>query len=402
MNYTRTRWGCYTALFTQAVVNNLAPILFVIFQDNYHVSFESLGRLVLVNFMVQLLTDLLAVRYAEKIGPGRCMVLSHFLSAFGLWAMAILPSVLPDPYTGLCISAVLYAIGGGLNEVLASPILEALPSKSKSASMSLLHSFYCWGQLVVVLLSTLYLKLFSGADWRILPIIWSLIPLANVFVFLRAPIVPLVNEGKTMRAKDLFSQRRFWVFLVIMLCAGASELCMSQWASLFAQKGLGVDKFIGDLAGPCLFALFMGIGRIAASLIGERVKTQTQLLVSSIACVVCYLIAALASPVFALFGCAFCGVTVAVLWPATYSYGSRSFPQGGAVLFGFLAMAGDMGCSVGPWLTGIVSDAVAAMSAVGDAQLALRIGILAGASFPLVLAICMLFTKKAKEKTSQN
>ena len=397
MNYARTRWGCYTALFTQAVVNNLAPVLFAVFQDSYHVSFESLGRLVLVNFMVQLCTDVLAVRFVDKIGPRRCMVLSHFLSAFGLCAMALLPSMLPSPYLGLCISSVLYAVGGGLNEVLASPILEALPSKSKSASMNLLHSFYCWGQVVVVLLSTLYLKVFTNADWRILPLIWSIIPFVNLFVFLRAPIVPLVKEGKTMHAKDLFSQRRFWVLLVIMLCAGASELCMAQWASLFAQKGLGVDKFIGDLAGPCLFAVFMGIGRVGASLIGERVKTQTQLLVSASACVVCYLVAALASPVFALLGCAFCGVTVAVLWPATYSFGSRCFPQGGAVLFGLMAMAGDMGCSLGPWLTGFVSDMAQSVLTVADPQqLALRIGILAGVIFPFVLAVCLLFTRKAK------
>ncbi len=397
MSYTRTRCGCYTALFTQAVVNNLAPILFVVFQDSYFVSFESLGRLVLVNFLVQLCTDLLAVRYADKIGPGRCMVFSHFLSAVGLWAMVILPTVLPSPYLGLCISTVLYAIGGGLNEVLASPILEALPSKSKTGSMNLLHSFYCWGQLVVVLFSTLYLKLFTNADWRILPLIWSVIPLVNMFVFLRAPIVPFVQEGKTMSAKTLFSVKRFWVLLVIMLCAGASELCMSQWASLFAQKGLGVDKFVGDLAGPCLFAVFMGIGRIAASIIGDRIKTETQLLVSSVACVACYLLAALASPVFALLGCALCGVTVAVLWPATYSYGSRCFPRGGAVLFGFLAMAGDSGCSLGPWVTGLVSDLTVGSFAVEYAQqFALRCGLLAGVVFPFVLAVCLLFVGRKK------
>ncbi len=399
MNYTRTRWGCYTALFTQAVVNNLAPVLFVIFQDNYHISFESLGRLVLVNFCVQLLTDLLAVRYAEKIGIRRCMVLSHLLSAAGLIAMAVLPSVMCSPYLGLTISAVLYAVGGGLNEVLASPILEALPTKSKSASMSLLHSFYCWGQVFVVLFSTLYLKLFSSADWRILPVVWASIPLVNMLIFLRAPMLPLVKTGKGLSAKELFSKKRFYVFLVIMLCAGASELCMAQWASMFAQKGLGVDKFIGDLAGPCLFAVFMGIGRVGASILGERVSTRMQLLVSASACVICYLVAALAqNAVLSLLGCAFCGVTVAVLWPATYSYGSRSFPQGGAVLFGLLAMAGDMGCSLGPWLTGWIADVVqVGTSAVNAAQIALRTGLFAGAIFPLLLVLCLLFGMKEKK-----
>ncbi len=398
MNYTRTRWGCYISLFMQAVVNNLAPVLFVVFQDIYHVSFESLGRLILVNFMVQLLTDLLAVKFADKIGPRRGMLLSHTFSTVGLWAMALLPLLLPKPYIGLMLSTVLYAIGGGLNEVMASPVLEALPSKSKSASMSLLHSFYCWGQVAVVLLSTVYLKLFSMAEWWILPLVWSLVPLCNTFVFLRAPFVPLLKEGKTVSAKTLFSRKRFWVLLVIMLCAGAAELCMAQWASLFAQRGLGVDKFVGDLAGPCLFAVFMGIGRVTASVIGERIRTETQLLVSAIACVVCYLLAALASPVFALIGCAFCGVTVAVLWPATYSYGSRTFPHGGAVLFALLAMAGDMGCSLGPWVTGIVSDVAQKLLSPAMQPMALRYGILAGAIFPLVLAVCLLFTGRIKTK----
>lgn len=400
MNYTRTRFGCYGALFTQAVVNNLAPILFIVFQNQYHLSYESLGRLVLFNFMVQLLTDVFAARFADKLGPGRCMVLSHLLSAVGLAAMAVLPSVLPSPYVGLCISAVLYAIGGGLNEVLASPILEALPSKSKSAAMNLLHSFYSWGQVLVVLLSTLYLKLFPAADWRVLPIVWAVIPLCNMFVFLGAPIVPLVKEGKTMTAKALFSTKRFALFLIIMLCAGASELSMAQWSSMFAQKGLGVDKFIGDLAGPCLFAVFMGIGRVFAGSIGERIRVRTQLLVSSVACFVCYLLAALAgNAVLALFGCAFCGITVAVLWPATYSLGSQAFPRGGAVLFGLLAMAGDMGCSLGPWLTGAVSDVVQKLSTATNAeQFGLHCGILAGAIFPLVLAICLLSDGKYKKE----
>jgi len=269
-----------------------------------------------------------------------------------------------------------------------------------------LHSFYCWGQVLVVLLSTLYLKAFPGADWRILPIAWSLIPAINIFVFLRAPIVPLVKEGKLMNAKELFATKRFLLFLIIMLCAGASELCMAQWASLFAQKGLGVDKFIGDLAGPCLFAMFMGIGRITAGLIGDRVKVKTQLMVSAAACVCCYLVAALAqNAVFALCGCAFCGVTVAVLWPATYSLGSATFPRGGAVLFGLMAMAGDMGCSLGPWLTGLVSDiAVGRISAVNAEQIALRIGLFAGAVFPFLLFVCLSLEsvfKKKKEATSK-
>lgn len=400
MNYTRTRWGCYTALMTQAVVNNLAPILFIVFQNNYHVSYESLGRLVLVNFFVQLLTDLFAAKFADKIGPGRCMVVSHFLSAVGLWAMAILPSVLPSPYMGLCISAVLYAVGGGLNEVLASPILEALPTRSKSASMNLLHSFYSWGQVLVVLLSTLYLKVFADADWRILPFIWSVIPLVNLFVFLGAPIVPFVKEGKTMSAKALFSTKRFGLFLVIMLCAGASELAMAQWASMFAQKGLGVDKFIGDLAGPCLFAVLMGIGRVLAGSLGARISVRVQLTVSAAACAGCYLLAALSGNAYlALFGCAFCGITVAVLWPATYSLGSQTFPQGGAVLFGLLAMAGDMGCSLGPWLTGAVSDLAGHLSHAANAeQIGLRCGLLAGAIFPLVLFVCLLFDNRKKKE----
>ncbi len=401
MNYTRTRWGCYTALMTQAVVNNLAPVLFIVFQNNYHVSYESLGRLVLFNFLMQLATDLFAARFSDKIGPRRCMLLSHLLSAVGLWAMAILPTVLPDPYTGLCISAVLYAVGGGLNEVLASPILEALPSKSKSASMNLLHSFYSWGQVLVVLFSTLYLKLFADADWRILPIIWSVIPLVNIFVFLRAPLVPFVKEGKTMTARALFSTRRFGLFLIIMLCAGASELSMAQWASMFAQKGLGVDKFIGDLAGPCLFAVFMGIGRVLAGSIGARISVRLQLTVSAAACVVCYLLAALSkNAVLALFGCAFCGITVAVLWPATYSLGSQTFPHGGAVLFGLLAMAGDLGCSLGPWLTGAVSDLAKHFTLAENAeQLALRCGLLAGAIFPFVLVVCLLADGKRKKES---
>lgn len=407
--YRNTTFSCYRGYITQAIINNLAPLLFIIFQTNYQISYASLGQLVLVNFATQLLTDIWASRYADHYGYRKCMVAAHALCCIGLISLGILPFILPSPYIGLVISVMLYAIGGGLLEVIVSPIIEALPSDNKEASMSLLHSFYCWGQMLVVFLSTFLLWIIGRELWFLLPILWSLFPLYNLFQFLHVPLLTLVHEGHGMKLKELFSFPMFYLALLLMVCAGASELTMSQWSSLFAEKGLQLPKLYGDLLGPGLFALLMAIGRTIYGYLGDRLPLKLCLFGSSILCIASYLVTVFCPyPILSLFACSLCGLSVALMWPGTFSLTSATFPNGGTLLFGLLAVCGDLGCSFGPWLAGKISDYVQSggptlsiwMNAALDSeQLGLRSGLLAAVIFPLLMAISLLIFHRRKPRT---
>lgn len=395
--YRNTTFACYRGYITQAIVNNLAPLLFIIFQDNFSISYDRLGQLVLINFGTQLLTDIWATKYADRIGYRRCMVAAHALCFIGLMSMGILPLLLPKPYVGLVLSIMVYAIGGGLLEVVVSPIVEALPNENKESSMSLLHSFYCWGQMSVVLLSTLLLFLIGRSLWFILPILWSLFPLYNMFKFRKVPMLPLVKEGMCMRLKDLLSFPTFYLAMLLMICAGASELTMSQWSSLFAEKGLQIPKLYGDLLGPGLFAVFMAIGRTIYGYFGDRLPIKGCMLGSSILCVFTYLVTVFSPyPLLSLFACSICGLSVSLMWPGTFSLASATFPRGGTLMFGVLAIFGDLGCSLGPWLAGKISDTVKntgstlsiwVNSGLDVEQLGLRSGLLTGMVFPLFMGL---------------
>ena len=384
MTFDHTRRACYTGYVTQAIVNNLAPLLFIVFQTRYEIPYEMLGRLVLLNFATQLITDLVAVRVVDRAGYRVPLVLAHVFCVLGLVMLAVLPAVLVSPYVGLCLAIVVYAIGGGILEVLVSPVVDALPSpqEGKAAAMSLLHSFYCWGQVGVVIGTTLILARVGHDAWPILPLVWALVPLANLVAFLRVPLPPTVPDEHRTALTRLFTTPAFAAALVLMLCAGASELTMSQWSSLFAEQGLGLPKVWGDLAGPCLFAVLMGIGRIVYGLWGEKIPLIPALLACGALATVCYLTTALArDPWLSLAGCALCGLAISLLWPGTFSLTARRFPLGGTAMFAVLAMMGDAGAAVGPWLAGAVADT----SGVG-----LRAGLLAGTAFPLGVVVTTL------------
>lgn len=343
-----------------------------------------LGRLVLLNFATQLLTDLVAVKIVDRAGYRVPLVVAHVASVAGLAMLSVLPSVTSTPYLGLALAIVTYAIGGGILEVLVSPLVDALPSPTerKAAAMSLLHSFYCWGQVAVVVGTTLLLARIGESAWQILPVVWAMVPLANLMMFLRVPLPPMVPEEHRTALGTLVGARGFVAALLLMVCAGATELTMSQWSSLFAERGLGMTKVWGDLAGPCLFAVLMGLGRFAYGLWGERVPLAPVMTASGALAIACYLVAAMArSPALALVACATCGLAVSLLWPGTFSLTARRFPLGGGAMFAVLAMCGDLGAAVGPWLAGIVADLSAAR---------LRAGLLAGTIFPLAIVGTMV------------
>ncbi|GAA3411395.1 MFS transporter [Streptosporangium vulgare] len=402
MTYDHTRRACYTGYVTQAIVNNLAPLLFIVFQTRYQLPLEMLGRLVLLNFATQLVTDIVAVKFVDRTGYRVPLVLAHILSALGLVLLAVAPAVSPSPYLGLCVAIIVYAVGGGLLEVLVSPVVDALPSpqEGKAAAMSLLHSFYCWGQVAVVAGSTLLLAWIGQDAWQVLPVAWALVPLVNMVAFLRVPLPATVPDEHRTSLRALFGAPAFAAAVVLMLCAGAAELTMSQWSSLFAEDGLGVSKVWGDLAGPCLFAVLMGIGRIVYGLWGERIPLVPAMAACGALATVCYLVVCLSSnPVVSLVGCAVCGLAVSLLWPGTFSLAAARFPLGGAAMFGVLAVFGDAGGAAGPWIAGAAADASSAaggfLTTLSDALpddggSGLRTGLLVATAFPLAVVALTL------------
>lgn len=380
--YRTTLVSCFVAYIVQAVVNNFVPLLFVTFQSEFGMPLSQITLLITVNFAVQLTVDLLSARFVDVIGYRASIVAAHILTAVGLVLLTVLPQSV-DPFAGILAAVVVYAIGGGIIEVLVSPIVEACPTDDKASAMSLLHSFYCWGNVGVVLLSTVFFAYVGVSSWRLLACAWAVLPLANALVLLRTPIAKPLDEGDAgMSVGELLGSRVFWVLVVMMLCAGASEQSVSQWASAFAERGLQVGKTMGDLAGPMMFALLMGTARLLYAKIGSRWDLGRTMLASTLLCVASYLLTSLSPwPALSLVGCGLCGFSVGVLWPGTFSRASAALRRGGTAMFALLALAGDLGCSAGPTLVGMVSDA-----AGGN----LGAGILAGAVFPVVLAVCLI------------
>ena len=393
--WRHTQYASYLGYITQAIVNNLAPLLFLIFQEVYRIPLEQITLLVTVNFCVQLSVDMLSTRFVDKIGYRPCIVAAHFFAAAGLAGLGVFPRLLPDPFVGLLAAVFLYAIGGGLIEVLVSPIVEACPTENKASVMSLLHSFYCWGSVGVILLSTLFLGAFGKSAWTVLALLWALLPLFNAFWFWRVPIARLTEEGEALPLGKLFSQKLFWIFAALMVAAGACELSMSQWASAFAESGLGVSKTVGDLAGPCFFAVLMGCARVVYAKVGHKLNLLNAQWMCGLLCVAAYLLAALSPvPVLALLGCGLCGFSVGILWPGTFSVAARYLPKGGTAMFALLALFGDLGCTGGPTLVGFVSGAFG-----GE----LKMGLLAAVVFPVFLILAVLECKRTlaggKEKS---
>lgn len=385
-NYKKTLIACYLGFVTQAISANFTPLLFLTFISTYGITLEKIAMIPLVFYLTQLLIDLAATKFADKIGYRTCVVSSQVLSAIGLVLMAVLPEVLSVPFIGIMISVVLYAMGSGLVEVLVSPIVEACPFENKEGMMSLLHSFYCWGAMGVILGSTLFFAIFGLENWKILTFIWALVPLYNTFNFISCPIERLVEDGKSMGIRKLLKTPIFWLMIILMVCSGASEASMAQWASAFTESAIGVSKTVGDLAGPCLFAMFMGISRILYGKFSEKLDLTKVMLVCGILCAGCYLLASLSTvPILGLAGCALCGLTVGIMWPGSISISSQKCPRGGTAMFAFLALAGDLGAMVSPAMVGTLSE-------MADDNL--KTGLLAAAIFPIVLVFGLLILKK--------
>lgn len=383
LGYKSTMFACFAGYVVQSVVNNFVPLLFIIFQDSFQIPLSQITMLVTFNFAMQLTVDLLSAKFVDKIGYRASMLIAHICSAAGLILLAVLPNLM-DPFTGLLISVMIYAIGGGILEVLVTPIAECCPTDNREASVSLLHSIYCWGHIAVVVLSTAFFQLVGTDKWQLLALLWAIIPILNGILFTKVPIGNLLSAGeKGMTIRELFCSKVFWILMVMMVCSGASEQGVSQWASAFAERGLGIPKAVGDLAGPLSFALCMALSRTFYGKFGDKIDLDKFMKRSAILCVFSYLAAALAPhPALNLIGCGLCGLSVGIMWPGSFSRASRVLPRGGTAMFALLALGGDLGCSLGPTLVGTVSDAAA-----GN----LYIGILAATIFPVLMVLCLIF-----------
>ena len=388
--YQRTVYACFVGYIVQAIVNNFVPLLFLTFHAAFGIPLIQITFLVTLNFGVQLLVDLASVAFVDRIGYRLSLMIAHGCSALGLVLLALLPDVLHDPYVGILISVVLYAIGGGLLEVLVSPVMESCPTPNKEAAMSLLHSFYCWGHVGVVLISTAFFTLFGIAHWRIMACLWSIVPFVNLILFSRVPIATLIKDGeKGMTLVELLKNKLFWILLLLMICAGACEQAVSQWASTFAEQGLGVSKTLGDLAGPMLFAILMGASRAIYGKLGDRLPLEKCIFGCALLCLGSYLVISLCPiPAISLIACGICGFSVGIFWPGTFSMASAALPTGGTALFALLALGGDVGCSGGPTYVGAISSALG-----GD----LKKGILLAIVFPILLLIGLGLKKRTKK-----
>jgi MFS family permease len=390
-DYKKTVHACFMSYIVQAIINNFVPLLFLTFQLEYGISLSRITMLVTLNFGIQLLVDLLSAGIIDRVGYRASMITAHILSAIGLVSLTILPGFFSQAWAGLFAAVVIYAAGGGLLEVLVSPIVEACPTDNKEKAMSMLHSFYCWGHVGVVLVSTVFFSIAGLKNWRLLALFWALIPAVNMVLFFKVPIAPLVEEDEGLSLRALIGKRMFWGFMLLMVCAGASEQAVSQWASAFAEQGMGVSKAIGDLAGPMFFATMMGISRAAYGKYGEKINLKKLMIASGILCISSYFLISLSPfPVLGFLGCGLCGLSVGILWPGTFSMASASIRGGGTAMFAFLALAGDLGCSGGPTFVGIVS---------GYFENNLKTGILVAVLFPVILVFTLIHFNKSDRKT---
>ena len=388
--YKKTLLACYLGFITQAIAANFAPLLFITFYRTYNISFGQLALIPTCFYITQIIVDFACTKFVDKIGYRISIIVSEITSAIGLIGLAFLPDIVSSPFIGIIICTIIYAIGSGLIEVLCSPIIEACPFENKEGMMSLLHSFYCWGSVGVILGSTIFFAIFGLEHWRILSCIWALIPLYNVYNFLTCPIEPIIEDGKGMTIRELFKTNIFWLLIILMICAGSSEAVIAQWSSAFAESSLNISKSIGDLAGPCGFAFFMGLSRVLYVKLNRKVDLTVFMAFSGLMCFCCYLLAGLANiPILGLIGCMLCGFSVGIMWPGSISISSSILPKGGTTMFAFLALAGDLGGSIGPAIVGNVSQIM------GEN---LQAGILSGIGFPLILAVSALVIRKWRSK----
>lgn len=395
LTYKHTQYTCYMAYITGALVNNYTPLLFLTFQKTFGISITQLALLVTVNFVTQMAVDFIGANFVDRIGYRISIVAGNTFAALGLLLMAFLPEVMADKLAALTVATFVYAVGSGINEVLISPILEALPIKEKSSAMSMLHSFYCWGCVIVIGLSTLFFHFFTTAKWQLLTCLWTVVPVLTIIMFLFVPIYKLGGEGGKSSVKSLFSMKYFGLFMLLMTCSGASEVAIAQWASMFAEDGLGVSKTVGDLLGPCMFAILMGTARVMYAIFHERWNLIKFMIFCSIGCIASYLVATLPSnPLVSLTGCAMCGFFVAITWPGMLSLASSHYKSGGTAMFGILALSGDIGCFLGP-------EVVAIGSKLGVFDSPIRTGLLCAVIFPVIMLVSILVLNRKIGNTKQ-
>ncbi len=389
-NYKKTLRACYFGFITQAIVANFTPLLFLKFHTEYGIPLGQIALISTTFFFTQLIVDILCAKYVERIGYRRAVVVSEAASAVGLIGLAFLPDLLPSPFAGIIVSVIIYAIGSGLIEVLVSPIVEACPFENKESVMSLLHSFYCWGTVAVILISTLFFNVFGISNWKWMACIWAILPLYNIYNFMTCPIEYLVEDGQGMSVGELLKSPLFWTGIILMICAGASEISMSQWASAFTESALGIEKRMGDLAGPCMFAVMQGVSRVIYGKYGNRIDLTKYMMGSGALCLICYILASVShNPILSLVGCIMCGFSVGIMWPGTISIMSKRLPVGGTAMFALLAMAGDIGGSVGPAAVGIVTQ---------SANDNLQVGMLSASVFPFVLIMMLLLMRRQNKR----
>ncbi|MBQ7669371.1 MAG: MFS transporter [Clostridia bacterium] len=408
--YKKTLAACCFGYVTQSIVVNLAPLFFIIFKRDFGFSYSFIASIVLATFVIQIAVDALSVKFMGTLGYRRCAILSQIFSASGLLMLGVLPGITGNAHIAVLVSVVLYSIGGALVEVVISPIVDSLPTESGSASMSFLHSFYSWGQVAVILITTFLLILIGESAWYVIPLIWTALPALCAALFFKVPIIEPEPQNAVKVTGRLFGRKIFILTMILMICAGASEQIMAQWASIFCENGLGVTKVVGDLLGPCLFAAFMGVGRTWYGIKGDKIDLRRAMIFCSSLTIACYLLTVFSgNSVASLAGCALCGLGVSLLWPGMLSLSSATFPDGGPAMFSYLALGGDVGCALGPYIAGIVSDRVsesefgqslAASTSSGIDEISLKAGILAGIVFPIIMLTgALLLGKKSNNES---
>ena len=396
VSYKKTKIACYLGYVTQAISINLLPLLYLTFQNEFSVSLSQLGFLATLLFAVQMAVDLLATRFGKYVSYRWGSVAACALSALGLVLMCVLPKWMPHFYVGVMLATVILSIGGGLTEVLISPLVDAIPEEGKVGEMSLLHSFYCWGVVAVILFSTAFFALVGVSYWRWLVLLWSLVPAVTAVMFACIPIPPKTEEVHSHRsAPSVVRYGLFWVLMALMVFSGASEMAPAQWASFFAENNLGIPKAVGDLLGPCAFAVFQGLSRVVFSRMARRRDPRRILAWHAVGCLVAYAVIVLAPhPLLSLFGFCMCGWFVGPMWPGILSLCATRFPAGGTAMFAALALCGDVGCAAAPMMIGAVTDRLVTADWLSSS--AMRGGFAVCMVFPALLVVGLWLLRKRR------
>ena len=392
--YRRLKWACYATNLSMSVVGNLPPVLFLTFRELYGISYSKLGLLVLINFVTQLCVDLVFSFFSHRFPTARTVRLMPVLTALGLLVYALWPFVFPQAvYAGLVTGTIIFSASSGLNEVLTSPVIAAIPSDDPDREMSRLHSVYAWGVVGVVLLATVLLRWLGRAHWQWIPLGMTALPIAAAVLFTTTDIPALPTPEKLTDVMSFLRNGGLWLCVAAIFLGGASECTMAQWSSGYLEKAMGVPKMLGDALGVALFAFMLGLGRTLYSRFGRRIENV--LLAGSVGAFACYVTAAVVqSPVAGLAACALTGLCVSMMWPGSLLVATGRFPAGGVFVFAMMAAGGDLGASIGPQLIGAVTDMMIAGGAAEQAGL--RAGMLLAALFPLLcIFVCMKLRKEA-------